>query len=432
VVVKKLKVNLFMGIDSMRDENSENFSGISQNSIAEPAFTNTELITSLISRFMRVESKTWGTSKQNFLVRYQGELIVESETAYDQLADSLHPHNVTPLFRIEDGQQTIILVEGVIDPKPSNPKINIVLFVLTVFSVLFAGALYDYAGPASDNFFVIARYLLLNLWRGWPFAVSLLAILLAHEFGHYLAARFHRSAVSLPYFIPFPISLFGTMGAFIQLKSPPKNRNVLLDIGAAGPYAGLVIAVPVLIYGLITSELNNLPEVFQGGQVFEGNSIFYLAAKFAVFGELLPKPGSFFGISALSYWVKYFFTGTPLPYGGIDVTLNQVAWAGWAGLLVTALNLIPAGQLDGGHLLYVLFGRNAKKFLPIILGILVLLGFVWSGWWLWAFLILFLGRMHAEPLDQITPIDQRRKVIAIVGLLIFVFLFMPVPLITIL
>jgi membrane-associated protease RseP (regulator of RpoE activity) len=298
--------------------------------------------------------------------------------------------------------------------------------------VLLAGALYDYAGPESNDFLVIAKYLLLNLWRGWPFAVSLLAILLAHEFGHYLAARYHRSAVSLPYFIPFPISLFGTMGAFIQLKSPPKNRNVLLDIGAAGPYAGLIIAIPVLIYGLVTSELHNLPDVFQQGQVFEGNSIFYLGIKYAVFGELLPKPESFYGLSTMIYWLKYFFTGTPLPTGGIDVTLNQVAWAGWAGLLVTALNLIPAGQLDGGHLLYVLFGRNAKKLLPVILGILVLLGFVWSGWWLWAFLILILGRVHAEPLDQITPIDQRRKAIAIIGLVLFVLLFMPVPLMSIL
>ena len=416
----------------MNEANSKQLNEFSQSLQGEPEPSDTEILTLLVRRVMRIDSTTWGTHKQKFLVRFQGELFVESEKAYDQLAESLRSKNVTPLFRIEDGFHTINLVEGVIDPKPSNPIVNLVLFILTVFSVLLAGTLYDYAGPVSNDFFVIANYLLLNLWRGWPFAVSLLAILLAHEFGHYLAARYHKSAVSLPYFIPFPISLFGTMGAFIQLKSPPKNRNILLDIGAAGPYAGLIIAVPVLIYGLVTSELSNLPEVFQGGQVFEGNSIFYLAVKYAVFGDLLPKPESFYGLSTVSYWLKYFFTGSPLPTGGIDVTLNQVAWAGWAGLLVTALNLIPAGQLDGGHLLYVLFGRNAKKILPIILGTLILLGFVWSGWWLWAFLIMFLGRVHAEPLDQITPIDQRRKTIAIFGLVLFVLLFMPVPLITVL
>jgi membrane-associated protease RseP (regulator of RpoE activity) len=437
-IEKKICTNIISGQSInrvegfMREAMTNHLDESSQAPQGETGPLNTEFLSLLVRRVMRIDSTTWGTPEQKFLVRFQGELCIDSEKAYDQLAESLRPQNVTPLFRIEDGRHTIHLLEGVIDPKPSNPFVNLVLFILTVFSVLLAGALYDYTGPVSNDFSVIAKYLLLNLWRGWPFAVSLLAILLAHEFGHYLAARYHRSAVSLPYFIPFPISLFGTMGAFIQLKSPPRNRNVLLDIGAAGPYAGLIVAVPVLIYGLVTSDLNNLPDVFQGGQIFEGNSIFYLAIKYAIFGDLLPKPESFYGLSTVSYWLKYFFTGTPLPTGGIDVTLNQVAWAGWAGLLVTALNLIPAGQLDGGHLLYVLFGRNSKKILPIILGVLVLLGFVWSGWWLWAFLVMFLGRVHAEPLDQITPIDQRRKTIALIGLVLFFLLFMPVPLITIL
>jgi membrane-associated protease RseP (regulator of RpoE activity) len=275
------------------------------------------------------------------------------------------------------------------------------------------------------------RQIFSNLWTGWPFAVSLLAILLAHEFGHYLAARYHRSAVTLPYFIPFPLSILGTMGAFIQLKSPPKNRNTLLDIGAAGPYAGLIVAIPVLIYGLATSDLHVLPSVLAQGQGFEGNSIFYLLTKFAVFGEWLPKPESYQGIAPLFYWLRYFFTGSPLPHGGLDVTLNQVAWAGWAGLLVTALNLIPAGQLDGGHMLYVLVGDKSRKLLPVILIALVLLGFVWPSWWLWVLILLFLGRYHAEPLDQITPLDPRRRAVAAFGLVLFVLLFMPVPLLTV-
>jgi membrane-associated protease RseP (regulator of RpoE activity) len=388
--------------------------------------------TPLVRRVMHIDSTTWGTSNQQFLVRYQGELLLESEKAYDQLAEALHSHEVTPLFRLENGQHTILLLEGVINTKPSNPWVNLILFIFTIFSVLFAGALYNYSGPVSDDNLSILQILLMNLWQGWPFAVSLLAILLAHEFGHYLAARYHKSDVSLPYFIPFPLSIFGTMGAFIRLKTPPKNKNVLLDIGAAGPYAGLIVAIPVLIFGLYTSELNVLPSELQVGQGFEGNSVFYLALKYAVFGELLPRPDTFAGQSPLLYWVQYFFTGTPLPNGGLDVTLNQVAWAGWAGLLVTALNLIPAGQLDGGHLLYVLFGGNVRKLLPVILGILILLGFVWSGWWFWAFLIMFLGRVHAEPLDQITPLDSGRKVIAVLGVVIFVLLFMPVPLMTVL
>jgi Zn-dependent protease len=387
--------------------------------------------TSLVARVMRIEATTWGSQKERYLLKYRGQLLLESDIAYDQLAEALKPHQITPMFRIEDEQPTIILLDGVIEPKPSNPWVNLVLFVLTVVSVLLAGTLYSYQGPVSEDSGSMIRQIFSNLWTGWPFAVSLLAILLAHEFGHYLAARYHRSAVTLPYFIPFPLSILGTMGAFIQLKSPPKNRNTLLDIGAAGPYAGLIVAIPVLIYGLATSDLHVLPSVLAQGQGFEGNSIFYLLTKFAVFGEWLPKPESYQGIAPLFYWLRYFFTGSPLPHGGLDVTLNQVAWAGWAGLLVTALNLIPAGQLDGGHMLYVLVGDKSRKLLPVILIALVLLGFVWPSWWLWVLILLFLGRYHAEPLDQITPLDPRRRAVAAFGLVLFVLLFMPVPLLTV-
>ena len=136
-------------------------------------------------------------------------------------------------------------------------------------------------------------------------------------------------------------------------------------------------------------------------------------------------------MSPVLYWIRYFFTGQPFPWGGMDVVISPIAFAGWAGLLVTALNLIPAGQLDGGHVLYVLFGRKARAFLPVILAALVLLGFVWIGWWLWAFLIFLLGRLYAEPLDQITPLDPTRKAVAILGLVIFFLVFTPIPLIAV-
>ncbi|MBN1667342.1 MAG: site-2 protease family protein [Anaerolineales bacterium] len=392
--------------------------------------TSNEQLTSLISRSMRIEDITWGGQKQGFVARYRGELLGASEALYDRLSEQLQSQNITPIFRMQDGKQVIVLLDGVIRPKPSNPWINLILFGLTVLSVLFAGALYNYSGPTVDEMGLIL-YLLAHLWQGWPFAVSLLSILLAHEFGHYLAARYHRAAVTLPYFIPFPLSVFGTMGAFIQLKEPPKNKNVLLDIGVAGPLAGLVVAIPVLMIGLLTSELNTLPEVLPSGQGFEGNSLLYLGIKFLIFGEWLPQPQSYGDVAPLLYWVKYFFTGLPLPAGGIDVSINQVAWAGWAGLLVTALNLIPAGQLDGGHLLFVLLGPKVKNFLPVILILVVFMGLVWSGWWLWAFLIFLIGRRHAEPLDQITPLSPRRRWVAILGLLIFILVFTPVPLVSV-
>jgi membrane-associated protease RseP (regulator of RpoE activity) len=152
-------------------------------------------------------------------------------------------------------------------------------------------------------------------------------------------------------------------------------------------------------------------------------------SKLVVFGRLLPAPATTLGLSPVMYWISYFFTGRPFPYGGMDVNLGPVAWAGWAGLLVTAMNLIPAGQLDGGHMLYVLVGRKTAGLIrPFILVALVLLGLVWSGWWLWAVLIFFLGRIYAEPMDQITTLDNRRKVLAVIALILFLLTFAPVPL----
>ena len=395
---------------------------------SEPEVTYSDAYTSIVRQVLRIDEVQWGDEKQNFIVRYRGQLVVDSSQAYDQLAGALRRLEVTPLFRNEKGQHAVILTKGVIRPRPSNPWINLILFGFTLLSVLFAGALYSYQGPLTTNLTTLAPYLAPALLRGLAFAASILAILLAHEFGHYLAARYHKTAVTLPYFIPFPISPFGTMGAFIQLKEPPKNKRILLDIGIAGPLAGLVVAIPVLILGLFLSNVDQLPLVVQPSQTMEGNSILYLLAKYLVFGKMLPAPVNYHSLHPLIYWVRYFFTGLPTPFGGTDVHLHPVAWAGWAGLLVTALNLIPAGQLDGGHVLYVLFGEKARLLLPFILIGLIALGVVWSGWWLWAFLIFLLGRVYAQPLDQITPLDSNRRALAILGLIVFVLVFTPVPL----
>jgi len=161
---------------------------------------------------------------------------------------------------------------------------------------------------------------------------------------------------------------------------------------------------------------------------FEGNSILYVLAKLVVFGKLLPTPASYGGLPPLIYMVRYYILGLPAPLGGTDVMLNSVAWAGWSGLLVTGLNLIPAGQLDGGHALYVLVGRNARRLVPVIIVVLIALGFVWTGWFLWAAIIYFLGRTFAEPLDQITELDPTRRVVAILALVMFVIVITPVPL----
>ena len=164
----------------------------------------------------------------------------------------------------------------------------------------------------------------------------------------------------------------------------------------------------------------------------EGNSITYLVLKYLSFGKLLPQPVDYGNLSPLLYWIRYFFTGRPFPLGALDVIIHPVAWAGWAGLLVTSLNLIPAGQLDGGHIFQLLFGvKWAQRIRPFILIALVALGFAWSGWWLWAGLVYFFGRFYAEPLDQITELGRSRKFLGAIALVIFVLTFIPVPLVLI-
>jgi len=378
----------------------------------------------IVARTLRIEDITWGDEKKGFLVRYRGQLYnQDSAQAYDQVSQALAGLKVTPLFRNEENYHVIILLNGIIKPKPTKVWGNVIFFILTVLSVMFVGAV-SVTGSIPTRLTDWYAFML----SGLPFALALMTILVCHEFGHYLAGKYHRTMVTLPFFIPFPISLFGTMGAFIQLKEPPKNRRILLDIGIAGPLAGLIVAIPILIYGLTLSTVERLPFNLPVGQLFEGNSIIYLLLKFIVKGQMLPEPFNYNYVNPLLYWIRYFFTGLPLPAGGLDVTLHPIAWAGWAGLFVTALNLIPAGQLDGGHIMYVLLGKRTSSLLPFILGALVLLGFAWSGWWFWAAMIFFLGRFHAEPLDQITTLDTKRKILAIVGVVVFILIFMPVPL----
>jgi len=389
-----------------------------------------EDINLLIARHFDIQQTITGGGRYPYLYRYVGRLTTDSEKAYSALSRDLKRFRITPLFLEEKDQHVIQLMPALVKPKKSNPWINLIFFGLTLISMLIAGVLYGYSGPEPADAQGYFDLIWQNLGSGMPFAVSLLAILLAHEFGHYLAARYHKTDVTLPYFLPFPFSPFGTLGAFIQLKEPPRNKRVLLDIGIAGPLAGLVVAIPVLLIGLALSEVSRIPEILRTGQAFslEGNSILYLLAKFFIHGQWLPTPASYGNISPIIFWLRYVFTGLPSPIGGMDVMLHPMAWAGWAGLLVTALNLIPAGQLDGGHVLFSLFGKNSKFVLPFILGGLAILGFFWQGWWLWVFLILFLGSSHAQPLDQITKLDTGRVALAVFGLIVFVLVFVPVPL----
>ncbi len=327
-------------------------------------------------------------------VRFRGQFLHDPTDCFDKLRERFERHGFTPMIREQNDQPVLIALPAIFRPRQSNPTINVLLLVATILSTLFVGASYT-ASSTSE---------LLMLWRGWPFSLSIMLILGAHELGHYFAARYHKVPVSLPYFIPLPLpGSIGTLGAFIQIKAPVKNKRALLDVGAAGPWAGIIFAIPILFYGLATSEVMPLPANIP--YMAEGNSILYALMKMIVFGQFLPADG-------------------------LDVHLNQVAWAGWVGLLVTSLNLIPVGQLDGGHVSYVLLGKWANKlFWPviIILGALVILTGTLT-WVLWIALLLLFGRRYAVPLDDVTSLDPRRKAIAILTLLLFFIVFIPLPL----
>jgi membrane-associated protease RseP (regulator of RpoE activity) len=382
-------------------------------------FPEPEVLSAILARYLSIQEVTLGDGA-SWVARYRGRLWDEdSEKAFDALTEALRPYGWMPLFREENGLHAVYIVPAQPPGNTGRPLINLVLFLLTLISVLITAASMGnpYAAPPRNASEALAQ--------GWPFTLSLLAILLAHEFGHYLMSRYHKTAATLPYFIPLPLlSPLGTMGAVIMMRQTPKNRRVLFDIGIAGPLAGLIVAIPVLIWGLMHSQVRPL-EIGQG-MMMEGNSLLYLLLKYWVFGEWLPTPPQQVGVF---YWIRYFFTGSPLPVGGRDVLIHPVAFAGWAGLLVTALNLLPAGTLDGGHILYATLGKRARRLYPLVLALTFLLGFGWAGWWVWTILLFWLGRAYAEPLDQITPLDGKRYWLALAALIVFVLVFIPVPMV---
>ena len=406
------------------------------------SFPELEVLNNYVSRIFRVEDVTSGDQRQ-WIMRYRGYFLSEdTASAYDQLADLVKSYGLTPLFRTEDGKQVIYLVRTPVIPKPTaRIYINVILFVLTVFSIMLMGVDIPpefIPADCSYPFTLLLKY----IFSGWPFALSMMGILFAHEMGHYVACRIYGVPATLPFFIPAPlISPLGTLGAFIAMRGIPKNKRILFDVGVAGPIAGLVIAIPVLFIGLSLSSLGPI-EQLQGcsSGFLEGNSIFYLFAKYAVFGKLLPEPVSFGGLSPTLYWIRYFLSGQPTPFNGLDVQLHSVALAGWAGLLVTALNLVPVGTLDGGHVAYGLFGEKARKIFPIAMGVLIALVFLPGlitfsfdsfnfSWLLWAFILFWLGNVRTQPLDDITPLDPTRRMIGYAMLVIFILLFTPIPMV---
>lgn len=265
--------------------------------------------------------------------------------------------------------------------------IQVLLFVVTFLTTLVAGAYLSGGNPLGNP---------ADLALGFAFSIPLLSILAIHEMGHYAAARRHNVSVTPPYFIPAP-SFIGTFGAFIKIKSPVPDRNALLDIGASGPIAGALVAIPILLIGLNLSAIR--PSTGLSG-IPLGESLLFRAASWTVLGTIPP---------------------------GHDVVLHPVAFAGWIGLLVTALNLLPSGQLDGGHIAYALFGGSYTKVARAIPFVLLPMGFLWGGWILWSAMLFVLGTAHPRPIHDEVPLSSGRRRIGILAGALFLACFTPNP-----
>jgi membrane-associated protease RseP (regulator of RpoE activity) len=281
-------------------------------------------------------------------------------------------------------------------PRPAY-GLALSLFVATLGTTMVAGALMHGADLVTRP---------ADLVHGFPFALTLMAILLTHEMGHYITSRHYGVSASLPYFIPAPPILFpiGTFGAFINMRSPIMRRGPLLEIGAMGPIAGFVVAVVAVVAGLMQSSV-------QPANSLEGMK--------------LGSPLLLHGLGALLI---------DAPPEGYDLVLHPVAFAGWIGLFVTALNLLPIGQLDGGHITYAVFGRRHKVIsivTVLALGVLGSLGIfgveAWPGWLVWGILGAILGLRHPPVIDHDVPLTRRQRAIAWASVVIFVLTFTPVP-----
>ncbi|HET9488768.1 MAG TPA: site-2 protease family protein [Methylomirabilota bacterium] len=361
----------------------------------DDALLSDELVRQRVDDVLKLEAPRPGGKA----LVYRGRLLMAPARARELLQARLRPLGLTPFLTSEGDDvvlQALPLAEG---GGQRRVRLNVVLFILTCLSTLLAGAFFS-GSPTFDAF---RTTLLGTLFvSGIPFASTLLGILAVHEFGHYFTARHYRASVSLPYFIPAPppLFLFGTLGALIQMRSPARDRNALFDIAAAGPLAGLVVAVPALLVGLQWSAVVPTP----------------------------PTEHVVFGQSLLMRWlVQAQFGVVP---DGMMLFTHPVADAAWAGFFVTALNLFPVGQLDGGRIAYALFGRHHRTVGVATVVATIGLGLItWSpNWFVWSALVVFLiGLHHSPPLDDVTPLSPGRRAVGALCLILFVLLIPPVP-----
>ena len=330
---------------------------------------------------------------------FRGRLREPATAVYAKLKHTLGAESTPLLQGDEQFGAAILLVPAPVERavvQHARPWVNGLLFVLTVATTTWAGA----AHQGIDLLYEPGRFV-----AGLPYALSLMSILLVHELAHYFMARHHRIRVTLPYFIPVPFAL-GTFGAFIKMRSPAENRRALFDVAIAGPLAGLVIAIPALWIGLRSSVIVAVTEPVAG--MMHGGTSVSSSVLLAVLAKLS--------------------LGTVLLDGHV-LQLSPLAFAGWLGLMVTALNLLPIGQLDGGHIAHAMFGRRAGDTIgSVAMWTLLLLGlFVWPGLLTWALIVFFMAGRAAPPLDDLTPLSASRRGLGYAAFTILALILTPLP-----
>lgn len=330
-------------------------------------------------------------------------------------ADQVHTHE-------HEGTASLVALRRDGPAPPRRPLLHLGLFLAAFLSATVAGGFL----AGTDVLATVSRHIggqwfpvptsmsIPALGLGLPFAVAFIGVLLGHELGHYFAARRHRVAVSLPYFLPCPpyFSLVGTLGAFIRLHSPMVRRSVLFDIGVAGPIASFLLSLPLVMIGLGLSE--TIPTGDAGLYPF---LVRFLDQPIRIGNNAIMQAGALIAVPGFE--------------NGNTVLLHPLAFAGWLGIFVTALNLVPLGQLDGGHILYALAGSRQRVFAVAFVALMLALGFVWWGWWLWSAVALVLGRgslAHPPVLMEEAPLERGRRFLGWAAIVLFLLSFSPAPL----
>jgi len=324
----------------------------------------------------------------------QGKIIEPVDNSINNLTQYFNDLGYTAYYDktdIQESPHSVRLVPlTMTTTKTKNPSIaiNIVLFIATIFTTLLVGTL-NRGGNPFTNF--------KDIFLGIPFSFSLLLILTGHELGHYFTSKHYGVSVTLPYFLPIPHPLIGTMGAFIRIKSILPNRRALIRIGAMGPIIGFILAIPITIIGISLSKV----------AIVSGT-------------DGLPLG------SSLLFKILSGIIHPNIPQG-YDLVLHPMAFAGWLGFFVTALNLLPLGQLDGGHIAYAVFGKYRKYVMIAIIATMAVLGVFWPGWFFWILLIFIFGLRHPPSQNEIMPLRTSDKIISALALLVFILAFIPIP-----